>query len=104
MPHKSREENRIYHQRWHQNIRLQAVALLGGKCVHCGANDPIILDIDHVHNDGQKERLEMTVYQQASRLVQGLLPLDRYQLLCKNCNWRKEYFRRTNEGRAHKCP
>jgi hypothetical protein len=64
-------------------------------------NDPIILDIDHIHNDGAAERKIMTVYQQSARLVQGKLPLERYQLLCKNCNWKKEYFRRNAEGRAH---
>ena len=101
MPFKDRAKARQFSKEWHQKIRLQALQLLGGSCVHCGANDPIVLDIDHVHNDGQKERQLMTVYQQASRLVQGRLPLERYQLLCKNCNWRKEYFRRNAEGRNH---
>lgn len=77
-----------------QRARLRAIALLGGKCVHCGIDDPIVLNIDHIEDDGAIERKTLDPTQICARLAQGKLSTERYQLLCCNCNWRKEYFRR----------
>lgn len=78
-----------------QRARLGAIALLGGKCSYCGIDDPIVLNIDHVNDDGSHERKKLNPSQLCARLVKGTLPKERYQLLCCNCNWRKEYLRRT---------
>jgi len=42
-----------------QRVRLEAIALLGGSCVHCGVNDPVVLNIDHVQDDGAQERRKL---------------------------------------------
>ena len=83
-----------------QRVRLEAIALLGGSCVHCGVNDPVVLNIDHVQDDGAQERRKLSPSQFCSRLIQGLLLREKYQLLCCNCNWRKEYYRRTGATTA----
>lgn len=79
-------------------MRLGAIALLGGRCADCGIDDPVVLNIDHVFDDGADERRKLNPSQICARLVQGSLPRGRYQLLCCNCNWRKEYSRRTRSN------
>jgi len=74
---------------WRQRERLLLISLFGGACVHCGETDPIVLDFDHINNDGHKEsgkNIIFSVKQNPSK----------FQLLCKNCNWKKEYWRRKN--------
>ena len=102
----SRRANRVlkekqpeYNKNWmKQNRAIQRIEMItayGGKCNHCGISDPIILDIDHINNDGAKQRRDGI---QSWRLVRFLKkngwPKEEYQLLCKNCNWKKEMKRR----------
>lgn len=61
---------------------------LGNRCVWCGEDDSIVLVIDHVNNDGQAERKKwhtLKILRAAANDTEG-----RYQLLCRNCNWRKK--------------
>lgn len=85
---KSGRKNRV-------KTRLEMVAAYGGKCAHCGINDQVVLDIDHIDNNGSIHRKQGIHGWQLYRLLkrQGW-PKDNYQLLCKNCNWRKEILRR----------
>lgn len=83
-----------------QRTRAAAIELLGGRCAYCGIDDPIVLNVDHVRDDGARERLTLDSTQICARLVSGALPRERYQLLCCNCNWRKEYLRRTGRSEA----
>jgi hypothetical protein len=73
-----------------RKIRSELIAKLGGRCEICGEQDPIVLDFDHIDGNGTKHRTQhrnRSIY-----LIKKYLNL--YQLLCKNCNWRKEYWRR----------
>jgi hypothetical protein len=94
------KENREYADKnstaWREQKRLEVIEFLGGKCNHCGIIDPIVLHIDHVNDDGAKERKQLKRGYAGFlvKILNGKLPKDRYQLLCCNCNWRKEYFRR----------
>ena len=87
-----------------RRMRDEAIQLLGGCCAYCGISDPIVLNIDHRENDGATERKVLNPSQICSRLVKGTLQKERYQLLCCNCNWRKEYLRRTGLERYRKPP
>ena len=61
-------------------------------CVHCGLEDIEVLCMDHINNDGAKRRRELGII--------GGLPLYRwlqrnsypegYQVLCANCNLKKQ--------------
>jgi hypothetical protein len=64
---------------------------LGKKCKRCGFADKRALQIDHIFGGGSKELREIgNTYTYYLRL--SVLPnlLERYQLLCANCNWIKK--------------
>jgi hypothetical protein len=71
----------------------------GGHCKGCGETDPIVLTLDHVNDDSNVEK---ELYGENARgghkhyarlKVEGW-PQERFQLLCFNCNARKEHKRR----------
>lgn len=65
--------------------RVRMLMLLGGKCEVCNNNDMRVLHIDHINNNGAKERREFG---------RGTVPLFKrvmanpfdYQILCANCH------------------
>ena len=48
---KRRERNRV--------DRLAAIQAYGGCCAYCGDTDLDVLEIDHINNDGAKQRKEL---------------------------------------------
>jgi hypothetical protein len=76
-----------YARRWRKEERNRLIAQFGGKCVHCGETDNIVLDFDHINNDGNEDTKKNIIF----RIKENP---QRFQLLCKNCNWKKEYWRR----------
>jgi hypothetical protein len=104
----SRARKLAYCSEWHRKHRRQAqeskkqyryrqkrlaFAALGGRCAHCPESDPEVLAIDHVNDDGALERKAKNHCAMYNRIIRGESP-GRYQLLCFNCNWRKELRRR----------
>lgn len=77
-----------------ERTRRKALSILGGKCIICGINDPIVLVIDHVYDDGARERKEYYAGYLPVAIIRGDIVKGRYQVLCHNCNWRKEFLRR----------
>ena len=62
-----------------------------------GCTDESCLQIDHVFNDGYKERKTVartTLYNKVLADIEG-----RYQILCANCNWiKKDMYERRNKN------
>jgi hypothetical protein len=83
--------------KWVDDIRLEMVAAYGGSCLRCGENDPIVLLLDHINDDAKLDKKQnghhggWMMYRHLRKLG---WPKDRHQLLCHNCNYRKEYERR----------
>lgn len=79
-------------------IRNEMLEAYGGKCVNCGVANRDLLDLDHINDDGYLDRHRSehgrTSAHMPDRLRKLGFPKDRYQLLCKNCNWLKELERR----------
>lgn len=105
-PIKTQEYSKRYYERhpkynipWgRQNrldIREEMIKAYGGKCAHCGIDNPIVLDIDHIDNNGGEHRKQgMWGWKLYRWLRKNNYPKDNYQLLCRNCNWIKEMERR----------
>lgn len=69
--------------------RARALAALGGKCVRCGFDDYRALQIDHKNGGGSLER---RAGYQAKAILQVLRgEVEKFQLLCANCNWIKRF-------------
>lgn len=69
-------------------IRQKALDVLGGVCVRCGFADRRALQIDHINGGGSKEYRDIGNTKVYRRIAKGL-DLERYQLLCANCNFIK---------------
>ena len=80
--------------------RLQLINDFGACCAHCGYDNIIALDFDHIFNDGYLVRGKTG--SGSDRLIEIEKSPSRFQLLCKNCNWIKEYERRQNAQRLKK--
>ena len=84
------------------NERSQVLKLMGNMCLVCGIDDPIFLQIDHVNNDGYKERVKSkNGYLTGAPRVTVETYLEnpkKYQLLCANCNIAKHL----NGGKLYK--
>ena len=78
-----------YSKLWRRQERMRLIESFGGMCSECGERDTIVLDFDHINNDGHKET-------NANIIFSVKRNPERFQLLCKNCNWRKEYWRRNS--------
>lgn len=87
---------------WQYRKRLEFIEQLGGQCVNCGESNPIILDFDHIHNDGAAHRRELKRVTIVRHFSKHGVNTEQFQLLCKNCNWAKEYKRRKNAKRKQK--
>jgi len=61
------------------------------KCQLCGYNSDIrALCVDHIHNNGKKERTNHQRIKMFRRIIKNPEKAKKnYQVLCRNCNWIK---------------
>jgi hypothetical protein len=93
--HKQPKRSHEVTSKHRRKLRTETIIEYGGKCAKCGIDDHDVLDVDHIFNDGaidrKKHLFAYNLYRELKRLG---YPKDRHQLLCKNCNWKKELERR----------
>ena len=70
--------------------RKMVIAHYGGRCACCGEKEIKFLAIDHINNDGHKQRKKMTVNINAWAIKHNY-PKD-LQVLCHNCNLAKAFY------------
>ena len=99
-----RSQNKKYCKRCNHVLKVQnekrkqrgiLIDMLGGKCVCCGENDPMYLQIDHVNNDGHLDKKQGDNRRSIDKYLE--LP-EKFQLLCANCNHAKH----KNGGKLYK--
>lgn len=92
-----RKQINSYIKKYYLKLKLEIFELLGNKCVRCGESDFRCLQIDHVNDNGNIERKlahgNKTTY--LKNIIRNIKNGSHdYQLLCANCNTKKEYDRR----------
>ena len=77
----------------YRRLRARMFEVYGTTCAHCGFADTDCLQLDHIANNGSDSRRENGrvggVMYYAALQRQGW-PRDGYQVLCANCNIKKE--------------
>ncbi len=82
--------NRVWLMAYRAKLRSEMITAYGGKCACCDEKEPKFLQLDHIFNDGAKDRVvNKTSTKLWARLKKKGWPEDRYQLLCANCNFGK---------------
>jgi hypothetical protein len=84
-----REKERVRDRKRRKQGRIKILDFLGRRCVCCGETDEIYLEVDHVFNDGNKERKGSHKWEAIYKRLQ--VEPGRYQILCCNCNKAKHY-------------
>lgn len=87
-----REEMNLRIKDKHSSMREETLMAYGNICNCCKETNTRFLTIDHVNNDGYKHRAELKSRSTAHihRLIKKEgYPLDKYQILCYNCNMGK---------------
>lgn len=96
---RKKKELAEYYSDYRLKLKEEMVDEYGGCCQECGEDDVIVLVLDHVFDNAQEDRIVNNHnggYKMYMRLKQQGWPQEGYQLLCHNCNYRKEFFRRRN--------
>lgn len=67
-------------------FRNAAIAALGSVCKGCGISDSRVLDVDHVHENGEAHRVRVGVSETYYNDILRGAATGEYQLLCLNCH------------------
>jgi hypothetical protein len=66
-------------------LRANVLEAYGSACALCGEDDPDLLQIDHVHGGGTKERKSVRGHRFYAQVIRQGFP-DHYRLLCVACH------------------
>jgi hypothetical protein len=91
------KENYIKYKDWYAKYgykkenekRLELLDILGGRCIKCNIDDWRVLQVDHINGGGNAERRSLKSPHAYRKVILG--NIEKYQLLCANCNWIKRY-------------
>lgn len=88
----------VYNNRAKKKIRDAVFSHYGWYCMACKESDPMVLSIDHIHNNGAEHRKQIFGRGKKGRppsgywlyywLLKNKLP-EGFQVLCMNCNTAK---------------
>jgi hypothetical protein len=79
---------------FNEKRRRKVIEAYGGKCRCCGESTYEFLAIDHLDNDGAKDRkVNGRGAKLIGRIIRAGFP-PRYQVLCHNCNLAKAFHSR----------
>lgn len=91
-----RQRHLDYAKKYKDKLRHKVIELLGSECKCCQEAKYEFLNLDHKYNDGAEQRKQLGYVAQGTGLYVRLLRdkelLNRFQLLCWNCNCAKGIF------------
>ncbi len=100
-----RKEHKEFLQQQREQARVEVLSYYSAAgyptCACCGIIDVDILTIDHINDDGNKQRKELGWRGSGIPFYNYLKEHDYppgYQVLCQNCNWKKRI--QSIEGRG----
>jgi len=86
---------------YREKLKIDIVEHYGkGECLWCGIKDIDVLCIDHINDDGAEDRKKRGISGRVSAGINAYEALKRdgypegYQVLCANCNLKKEQERK----------
>jgi len=90
---KNRDRAIANRKKYALTFRAEMFSCLGSACACCGYNDKRFLSLDHINNDGWKERNTRRSAGIVGQKLAKKLGWDktRYQILCFNCNLAKGF-------------
>ena len=77
--------------RYRDRLKAEAVAAYGGRCAHCGEDDPVVLQLAHRYRDGAARHRESGRRLVGTNLIRRIKQEgwpDWILLLCANCHLR----------------
>lgn len=86
-----KKERNAYSKEWSAKKRELIIAHYGGKCIICGDKNIYHLCIDHVNNDGGKQRKSKHANSFYSWIIENDFP-DTLQILCHNHNMERAFY------------
>lgn len=92
-------------RRYQDGLRREALENYGGSCARCGEKDPHFLVLDHIADNGTAHRKSIPGGNGGNAFYRKLRVLGYpagLQVLCANCNWRKERARRKQKSEAQR--
>lgn len=105
----SRKGNAIYNnkkRKYYKNYRLlkrlKIIQNYSAKCQICEQKEPYFLAIDHINNNGAKERNYGLGSDFFNWIINNNYPKDNYRLLCHNCNSAKNSYGNSFKELANK--
>lgn len=94
---RNKDRWREIRRKYRQNLKVKCFNAYGGcKCSCCYESNMMMLSLDHINNDGYKQRKELNItggyrfyqYLRSKKYPEG------YQVLCMNC----QFGRKHNKG------
>jgi len=84
-PGKERHNENCMHN-YYKNQNDVIMVYGGYKCACCGETEPLFLTIDHINNDGNKHRKEISSGDGLYKWLKKHNYPEGFQVLCMNCN------------------
>ena len=87
-----------YNRKYNQRLKIETFSHYGIVCSICGLDDIDMLHLDHINDDGYKERKEIGNGVKMYTHLRRLNWPAGYQVLCANHNFKKAALKRRNES------
>lgn len=85
-------KRKIYLKNQALNIKDQVINAYGGKCTNCNEAEIYFLSLDHINNDGYKDRKNYSGIGFYRKLIKNQFNQKNLQVLCFNCNCSKSLY------------